>query len=126
LWSAAGLSAVLAAVIALRAPNVSDEPAALRVAGAATEAIIALPTACTRARCQLAWRALPGHEFRLRVLSEDLEILQDVDLADASSFEVPSADLARVQSGDGLLWQVTAQDPAGRVVRSITYRQELE
>jgi hypothetical protein len=123
LWSAAGL---VAAVTVVAVYILREEPARLRVAAAASEEILPLTKDCTRARCELAWRALPGHEFRLRVLTEDLEVLQDVDLVEASSFEVPSEDLARVQPGDGLLWQVTARDPAGRTIRSITYRQELE
>lgn len=129
---AAGLVGVLGAAgalgaLLLRSPATArDASTASSSDGAALDLIIALPSTCTRAGCRLGWRGAPGQEFRLRVLTEDLEILQDIDVAEATSFEVPAADLARVQPGDALLWQVSGQNAEGQTLRSTTYREELE
>jgi hypothetical protein len=88
-------------------------------------AIEARPRVCTRERCELAWTGAPGQDFTLRVTTETLETLQEVELRDATTFELPAADLARVPPGGVLLWQVTARNADGQETRSITFRQAI-
>lgn len=88
-------------------------------------AIEARPAPCTRERCQLAWTGAADQSFSLRVTTETLETLQEVDVRSATSFEIPAADLARVPPGGVVLWQVTARNADGEETRSITFRQAI-
>jgi len=128
LIGALGVAGTVGALLVPRSARgpVRSEPPPAASDAAPLDLILSLPSECRRARCGLAWRGPPGYVFRLRVLTEDLEVLRDVALLGDTSFEVPVADLERVQSGDGILWQVTAQSPAGQTLRSITYREALE
>ncbi len=126
-WMSIAAAAVLA--VGLAWPLVSGRPAgepAYR--SLETRALAsALPPAATlvRAHPVLRWTGVEGARYRVRVLTKDLEVLEESAESPAREFTVSPESLRQVAPGDQLLWQVEARVPGEGLVVSPTFNIQV-
>ncbi len=88
----------------------------------------ALPPDGTLARTQpvLRWTGVEGWRYRVRVLTPELELLEESEETSAVEYAVSAASLQRVPSGGLILWQVEARVPEGGSIVSPTFSVRIE
>ena len=74
----------------------------------------------------LRWTALDGARYRVRVLTPDLDVLDEAEDLAAPEYRLPPAVLQRVPAGGRILWQVEARVPGTAAVVSPTFSVRLE
>ncbi len=75
----------------------------------------------------LRWNAGPeGTSYDVRVTTEDLDLVAQGRMLDASEFMVPEEALAALPAGARLFWQVTAHIPDGRRLDSDSFLVVVE
>ena len=126
-WMSIAAAAVLA--VGLAWPLVSGRPAeepAYRSLD--TRALAsALPPAATLSRAQpvLRWTGVDGARYRVRVLTKDLEVLEESAESPAREFTVSPKSLRHIAPWDQLLWQVEARVPGEGLVVSPTFNIQV-
>jgi hypothetical protein len=97
--------------------------------GSGQPAIVsALPADAVLARDRpvLRWRGIEGARYRVRVLTPQLELIDESPELSAPEYTVGKTVLERVPSGGRLLWQVEGRLRDGTVVESTTFTARLE
>jgi hypothetical protein len=130
-WSSGWLAIAATLALAIGAawqfqPWRSDPPV---YRGAETRAIASqLPRDqwLPRARAELRWTAIEGARYRVRVLTADLDVLEEFDGLQTPAYTVSPAALARIPSGGQVLWQVEASTPGADPVVSPTFSTRVE
>lgn len=75
----------------------------------------------SRARPTLRWTGIDGARYRVRVLTADLQALDESPEAPALEYTLNEATLARIPPGALILWQVEARIPGEVVITSPTF-----
>jgi hypothetical protein len=79
----------------------------------------------SRAQPVLRWRGIDGARYRVRVLTADLQLLEESPEAAATEYTLGPATLARIPPGAQILWQVDARIPGEVVVTSPTFSNRV-
>jgi hypothetical protein len=79
-----------------------------------------------RARPVLRWRGIEGACYRVRILTPELELIDESPELSESEYTVGKTVMERVPSGGRLLWQVEGRLRDGTVVVSQTFTARLE
>lgn len=79
-----------------------------------------------RARPVLRWRGVEGARYRVRILTPELELIDESPELSVSEYTVGKTALERVPPGGRLLWQVEGRLRDGTVVVSPTFTARLE
>lgn len=126
--AAAAAIALVAVLVAYRAPWRPAPVSPYRTQKAATiRSLIPDDAVLSRRDCALRWSPGPaGATYNVRVTDADLAPLASAVRLDREQFAVPEAALARVASGQRILWQVVAVLPGGREVVSPTFAVRIE
>jgi len=125
-WLAAAAVVVLGAAAAWQYTRPASEPV---YRGSESRAVVsALPTdaALPRAQPVLRWMSIEGARYRVRVLTPELELLEESPESPALEHTVGPAALQRVPPGGRILWQVEARVPDGGTVMSPTFSARIE
>jgi hypothetical protein len=75
----------------------------------------------SRTRPVLRWTGIDGARYRVRVLTADLQVLEESAETSALEYTLNQETLARIPPGTQILWQVEAQIPGEVVVTSPTF-----
>jgi hypothetical protein len=97
--------------------------------GATTHAIAsALPEhqSLSRAQAELRWTAIEGARYRVRVLSPDLDVLEESPELDTTTYTPAPTVLNPIPPGGQVLWQVEARTPGTAPVVSPTFSTRVE
>jgi hypothetical protein len=126
-WISVAAAVVLAAGIGWQlAPwRGADEPA---YRGTESRVITsALPQGgdISRARPVLRWNGIDGARYRVRVLTADLQLLEESPEASATEHSISPETLARIPAAAQILWQVDARIPGEVVVTSPTFTNRV-
>jgi hypothetical protein len=79
-----------------------------------------------RAQPVLRWTPVEGARYRVRVLTSDLDLLEEVEDLAAPEYRVSPDAVRRIPSGGRLLWQVEARVPGTAAVTSPTFSIQVE
>ena len=82
--------------------------------------------ALPRANPVLTWTGIEGARYRVRVLTADLEPLEEAEDLSVTSHALSADTVDRLPAGARLLWQVEARLPGGATVVSPTFGARLE
>ena len=74
----------------------------------------------------LRWTALDGARYRVRVLTPELDLLDEAEDLAAPEYRLPPDVLQRIPAGGRMLWQVEARVPGTAAVVSPTFSVQLE
>ena len=74
----------------------------------------------------LRWTALDGARYRVRVLTPELDLLDEAEDLAAPEYRLPPDVLRRIPAGGRMLWQVEARVPGIAAVVSPTFTVQLE
>jgi hypothetical protein len=87
-----------------------------------------LPPAAALSRTQpvLRWTALDGAVYRVRVLTPELEVLEETSGLTTPEHTLGADVLRRIPSGGQILWQVEARIRGEAVVLSTTFSVRVE
>jgi hypothetical protein len=125
-WLAIAAVVVLAVGAGWRFLGTSPEPvyrgSETRTIASALAADALLP----RARPVLRWTAVEGGRYRVRVLTPELELLEESQESTAVEHAVSAASLSRVPPGGRIFWQVEARVPDGGAIVSPTFSTRIE
>jgi len=79
-----------------------------------------------RAQPVLRWTGLDGGRYRVRVLTPELDVLEESDELSTPQYTVSPETLRRVPPGGRIVWQVTAQTPGGAAMVSPAFSTPIE
>jgi len=125
-WLAIAAVLVLAAGVGWRFLGTSPDPV---YRGSETRTIasaLAADTVLPRTQPVLRWTSVEGGRYRVRVLTPDLELLEESEESTAVEHTVSAASLARVPPGGRIFWQVEARVPEGGAIVSPTFSTRIE
>jgi hypothetical protein len=75
----------------------------------------------------LRWTAgIEGARYDILVTDRRLTMIAEASSLSVPEYTVPTENLAEVESGDVVLWQVESHHPDGRKVTSPTFATQLE
>jgi hypothetical protein len=74
----------------------------------------------------LRWTGIDGARYRVRVLTPELELLEESAESPALEHAIGAAALQRVPPGGRIVWQVEARLPEGGTVMSPTFNARIE
>ncbi len=127
-WLPVAAAVVLAAGLGWRWFGAGSEPAPVyrgveirAIASAVPDGVV-----LTRAQPVLRWTGLEGARYRVRVLSPELELLEEVDELREPQLTIGMDALGRVPPGGRILWQVEARVPGTAAVASPTFSVQVE
>jgi hypothetical protein len=79
-----------------------------------------------RANPVLRWTSIEGARYRVRVLTADLEPVEEAEDLTVASYTLSAEAVTRLPAGTRLLWQVEARLPGGATVASPTFGARLD
>jgi hypothetical protein len=120
---AVGAAAVLAVGLAwqLIQPHEEGEPTYRSVESRAIRSALAQGTELSRTQPVLRWTGMDGARYRVRVLTADLQVLEESAGSSAREHTLSPETLGRIPPGGRLLWQVEARLPGEGVITSPTF-----
>lgn len=80
----------------------------------------------SRAEPVLRWRVIEGARYRVRVLTPDLDVLDESEELHTATYRLTPTVLSRIPAGGRLLWQVEARTPGTDPVISPTFSATLD
>jgi hypothetical protein len=129
-WAAAAAAAMVLIVVGVGSQLRFWHPADAPVYRSAESRRIAslLPAGKPLARAQpiLRWTPVEGARYRVRVLTSNLELLEEAEDIAAPEYRVSPDAVRRVPPGGRLLWQVEARVPGSAPVTSPTFSARVE
>lgn len=105
-----------------RAPN---EPVYRGVEERTITSALAPDAELSRTEPTLRWSAIPDARYRVRVLTPDLQLLEESPEIATPQYTVSPQALARVPPGDRVLWQVDARVPGEAILTSPTFSNRV-
>jgi hypothetical protein len=121
-WIAVAAAAMLAVAVAQWLPRrAADEPVYRNVESRAIASALPPGAELSRARPVLRWTGVDGARYRVRVLTSDLQLLDESTETSGREYTVAPEALARIPPGGHLLWQVEARIPGEGMVASPTF-----
>lgn len=125
-WLAVAAALVLAVGVGWQILRPAPEPV-YRGSESRTIASALSPDATlARATPVLRWTGVEGGRYRVRVLTPELELLEESEESTALEYAVSAQALQRVPSGGRILWQVEARVPEGGSIASPTFSVRVE
>lgn len=128
-WLSIAAAAVLAVGLAWQffGPRGSlKEPAYRSVEQRTITSLLPQGAVLSRTQPVLRWTAVEGARYRVRVLTPDLEVLQETGELTAPEYTLSADVLRRIPSGGQILWQVEGRVPGSGVVASPTFTVRVE
>jgi hypothetical protein len=80
----------------------------------------------SRAEPLLRWSAIEGARYRVRILTPDLDVLDESEDLDTATYRLAPIVLSRIPAGGRLLWQVEARAAGTDPVVSATFSTTLD
>lgn len=131
-WPAPWLAAAAVVILGLSAvvlvPRLRETQPVLRQAGApGIESLLAANAALARDAFDLRWTAgPPGSRYRVRVTTEDLQVLAEVADLEVPAFRLPATALTVVPAGGVVFWQVEVVLPTTTRLTSPTFVNRVQ
>jgi len=128
-WLAAAAGLVLAIGLAWQLPGPwreSTDPVYRSVDGRSISSLVPEDVPLPRRAPVLRWTAIEGARYRVRVLTADLEPLDEVSNLPVPEHTLRPEMLSGLPAGTVLLWQVEADVAGAAAVVSPTFRVRLE
>jgi hypothetical protein len=129
-WTWASLAAAGVAALALGAQlgpwRSFQEPTYRSLDGRRIQSRVRSDTPLPRAGAVLRWTAVGGARYRVRVLTPDLELLEEAEDIGAAEYRLGPDVVARLPAGGRFLWQVEASSPGAAPLVSPTFSSRLE
>lgn len=128
-WLAVAAGIVLAVGIGWQLSGPARDTAAPVYRGIESRSIgSALPPDTTLPRAQpvLRWSGPPGARYRVRVLTPDLQVLEESGESGVEEYRLSDDALRRIPAGSDILWQVEGRIPGDTVIASPTFRVRVE
>ena len=122
-WLSVAAAAVLAIGLGwqLMLPREADAPAYRSVESRAVTSALEPGADLSRGQPVLRWTAIDDARYRVRVLTADLQVLEESPEISAREYTLSQETLARIPPGTHILWQVEAQRPGEVVITSSTF-----
>ena len=122
-WLSVAAAAVLAIGLGwqLMLSRGADAPTYRSVESRAITSALEPGADLSRARPVLRWTGIDGARYRVRVLTADLQVLEESPETSAREYTLNQETLARIPPGTQILWQVEAQIPGEVVITSSTF-----
>jgi hypothetical protein len=122
-WMAVAAAAVLAVGLGSQLiPSRGDgEPAYRSVEARAIQSALPPGAELPRAQPVLRWTGMDGARYRVRVLTADLQVLEESTESSAREYTLSPETLGRIPPGGQILWQVEARIPGEVVITSPTF-----
>lgn len=127
--AAVAAAAVIIIAVGLQMPGwlAPPEKPAVRTSPEETiRTLLAQDELLPRDACILRWAGPEGASYRVRVATQDLEVLVESGELDATDYRVPPQALASLPPGGSFVWQVTARLPDGRRPMPRAFRARVE
>ena len=122
-WMSAAAAAVLAVGVGwfVTQSRVAEEPAYRSVESRTI--VSALPDNAPLSRAQpiLRWSGVEGARYRVRVLTPELQLLEESPETPASEYTLTADALTRIPPAGRVLWQVEARLPGEGIITSPTF-----
>jgi hypothetical protein len=103
-----------------------EEPAYRSVEQRSIASLVPADTPLRRAQPVLRWTAVEGARYRVRVLTAELDLLEEAEDLAAPQYALSADVLRRLPSGARILWQVEARIPGTAGLVSPTFSVRLE
>lgn len=122
-WMAVAAAAVLAVGLGwqLIQPREEGEPTYRSVESRAIRSALARGTELSRTQPALRWTGVDGARYRVRVLTPDLQVLEESAESSAREYTLSPETLGRIPPGGQVLWQVEARIPGEGIITSPTF-----
>ena len=126
-WMSVAAAVLLAAGVGWQfAPwRQADEPVYRGVESRAIASALPQGDDLSRAQPVLRWSGIEGARYRVRVLTADLQLLEESPEDSATEYTLGPETLARIPPGAQILWQVDARIPGEVVVTSPTFTNRV-
>jgi hypothetical protein len=125
-WLAVAAALVLAAGVGWMALRPAPEPVYRNGQSLAIASALPADVPLPRAQPVLRWTGLDGGRYRVRVLTPELDVLDESDELSAPQYTVSAEALRRVPPGGRIVWQVDARLPDGVAVVSPSFSTPIE
>lgn len=122
-WMAVAAAAVLAVGLGWQLiPSRGDgEPAYRSVESRTIRSALPQGAELSRAQPVLRWTGMDGARYRVRVLTPDLQVLEESAESSAREYTLGPESLGRIPPGGQIFWQVEARIPGEVVITSPTF-----
>jgi len=122
-WLSIAAAAVLVVGLGwqLMLPQGAEAPVYRSVESRAITSVLEPGAELPRARPVLRWTGIDGARYRIRVLTADLQLLEESPQTSALEYTLTEEALARIPPGTQILWQVEAQIPGEVIITSPTF-----
>ncbi len=126
-WMSVAAAALLAVGIGwpLMQSRGADAPAYRSVESRSIASVLEPGADLSRARPVLRWTGIDGARYRVRVLTADLQALEESPETTALEYTLDKGTLARIPPGTQILWQVEAHIPGEVVITSPTFSNRV-
>lgn len=126
-WLSVAAAAVLAAGIGwqLTQSREAEEPTFRGVESRAIASALPQGAELSRAQPVLRWSGMDGARFRVRVLTADLQMLEESVETSAREHTLSAETLARIPPAGQIFWQVEARIPGEVVIASPTFSNRV-
>jgi hypothetical protein len=128
-WLSIAAAAVLAVGLAWRflgPPGSPEEPAYRSVEQRTITSLLPQGAVLSRTQPVLRWTAVEGARYRVRVLTSDLEVLQETGELTGPEYTLSADVLRRIPSGGQFLWQVEGRVRGSAAIVSPTFNTRVE
>ena len=128
-WAWMSMAAMLVLVVAAAwqfQPWRSDAPVYRSAEPRSITSLLPADARLSREQPVLRWTALDGARYRVRVLTPELDLLDEAEDLAAPEYRLPPDVLRRIPAGGRMLWQVEARVPGTAAVVSPTFTVQLE
>ena len=113
--------------MAVRQPErIAGEPAYRSVEQRTITSLLPPAAVLSRAQPVLRWTALEGARYRVRVLTPELQVLEETGELASPEHTLGSDVLRRIPAGGQILWQVEGRIRGSAVVVSPTFSVRVE
>jgi hypothetical protein len=122
-WMAAAAAAVLAVGLGwqLIPPRGDGEPTYRSVESREIRSAVVGGAELSRAEPVLRWTGVDGARYRVRVLTPDLQVLEESAESSAREYTLSPGTLGRIPPRGQILWQVEARIPGEGIITSPTF-----
>lgn len=130
-WQWMSLAAAAVLVVALgwqivQPSRLAQEPAYRSLESKVIASALPAGVPLTRAEPVLRWTGVEGARYRVRLLTPDLEVLEESLELSTSEYRLNTERLRRIPSGGQLAWQVEGRLPNEAIIVSPTFMVRVE
>ena len=125
-WMAAAASVLLVVALGTQVRFTTPETPAYRSAESRRIESRLRADALSRAEPVLRWTPVEGARYRVRVLTADLDLIEEAEDLAASEYRVSAGAMQRIGAGQRILWQVEARVPGTTPITSPTFSVQVQ